>query len=60
MSKDYFLVKDKNMASAIKLLTREVYYTFDNDDGSKCYSFVRTPEVERAYTEISILIKKFR
>lgn len=56
----YFIVIDKNMACALRLLTKQTFYTFNHDEHGKVYSFIRTAEIERAYAEMGQVIKKFR
>ena len=56
----YFVVYDKNMACAIRLLTKETFYTFDSYDGGKHYSFRKTEEVIKAYNRLGDLLKEFK
>lgn len=59
MSK-YFVVHDKNMACALRLITGQAYYVFDHVDGGKAYSFIRTAAIEKAYIDLGLLIQEAR
>lgn len=51
----YFEVKNRALANAIFYITDKSYMIFDNEDGSKRYSFINCDEVYKAFNNIKKL-----
>jgi succinate dehydrogenase/fumarate reductase flavoprotein subunit len=61
MSKEFYLINSKSLATVINYLTGERYYTYDDklNEGQKIYSFKNTEKLKQALTKIKELKKDF-
>lgn len=61
MSKEFYIINSKSLATVINYLTGEKYFTYDDklNEGKKIYSFRNTEEFKKALTKIKEFKKEF-
>lgn len=62
MNNKYYIVKSIDMARALRWLTKENYFIFDDatNPNYKVYSFLNTPKLQEALKDLNILHDKYK